>query len=100
MSEALEEAAAALREKFAGADFAGSVKFDIEDEGAILVTDGEVGTGDSPGDNDADVTINAALDTFREIFDGALSPTAAYMTGRMRIDGDMGLAMKLSQILG
>ncbi len=100
MSEALEEAAAALREKFAGADFAGSVKFDIEDEGAILVADGEVGSGDGPGDSDTDVTISAALDTFREIFDGTLSPTAAYMTGRMRIDGDMGLAMKLSQILG
>jgi putative sterol carrier protein len=100
MSEALEEAAAALREKFAGADFAGSVKFDIEEEGAILVADGEVGSGDGPGDSDPDVTISAALDTFREIFDGTLSPTAAYMTGRMRIDGDMGLAMKLSQILG
>ncbi len=91
MSEALEEAAAALREKFADADFAGSVKFDIE---------GEVGIANKPGEIDADVTISASLDTFREIFDGALSPTAAYMTGRMRIDGDMGLAMKLSQILG
>jgi putative sterol carrier protein len=100
MSEALEEAAAALREKFADADFAGSVKFDIEDEGVILVAEGEVGIEDNPGDSDADVTISAALDTFREIFDGTLSPTAAYMTGRMQIDGDMGLAMKLSQILG
>jgi putative sterol carrier protein len=100
MSEALEEAAAALREKFADADFAGSVKFDIEDEGVILVAEGEVGIEDNPGESDADVTISAALDTFREIFDGTLSPTAAYMTGRMRIDGDMGLAMKLSQILG
>ena len=100
MSEALEAAAVALREKFADADFAGSVKFDIEDEGVILVAGGEVGTGNNPGEIDADVTIGASLDTFREIFDGALSPTAAYMTGRMRIDGDMGLAMKLSQILG
>ena len=100
MSEALEEAAAALREKFADAEFAGSVKFDIEDEGVILVAEGEVGTVNNPGDIDADVTISAALDTFRDIFDGTLSPTAAYMTGRMRIDGDMGLAMKLSQILG
>jgi putative sterol carrier protein len=100
MSEALEEAATALREKFADADFAGSVKFDIEDEGVILVAGGEVGIEDNPDDSDADVTISAALDTFRDIFDGALSPTAAYMTGRMRIDGDMGLAMKLSQILG
>ena len=100
MSEALEAAAAALREKFADADFAGTVKFDIEDEGVILVTGGEVGIEGAAGDSDADVTISAALDTFREIFDGALSPTAAYMTGRMRIDGDMGMAMKLSQILG
>ena len=100
MSEALEEAAAALRGKFADADFAGSVKFDIEDEGVILVAEGEVGIANKPGEIDADVTISAALDTFREIFDGTLSPTAAYMTGRMRIDGDMGLAMKLSQILG
>ncbi len=100
MSEALEEAAAALREKFADADFAGSVKFDIEDEGVIVVVEGEVGIEDAAGDSDTDVTISAALDTFREIFDGELSPTAAYMTGRMRIDGDMGLAMKLSQILG
>jgi putative sterol carrier protein len=29
-----------------------------------------------------------------------LSPTAAYMTGRMKIDGDMNVAMNLSQILG
>ncbi len=100
MSEALEAAATALREKFADAEFAGSVKFDIEDEGAILVAGGEVSTQGSPGNSDADVTISAALDTFRDIFDGALSPTAAYMTGRMRIDGDMGMAMKLSQILG
>ncbi len=100
MSEALEEAAAALREKFADADFDGSVKFDIEDEGVILAAEGEVGIGNNPEEIDADVTISAALDTFREIFDGELSPTVAYMTGRMRIDGDMGLAMKLSQILG
>ncbi len=100
MSEALEAAAAALREKFADTDFAGSVKFDIEDEGVILVAEGEVGTENDPGEIDADVTIGASLDTFREIFDGELSPTTAYMTGRMRIDGDMGLAMKLSQILG
>lgn len=99
MSEALSEATAALREKFAGADYQGSVKFDIEDEGMILVTDGEIQTIDDPASHDADVTISASLDTFREIFDGELSPTAAYMTGRMQIDGDMSAAMKLSQIL-
>ena len=72
MSEALQTAAAALRDKFADADFEGSVKFDIEDEGVILVIDGEP----RMEDGDADVTISASLDTFREIFDGELSPTA------------------------
>jgi putative sterol carrier protein len=96
MSEALETAAAALREKFAGTDFEGTVKFDIEDEGVIRFAEGVIGMVDG----EADVTISASLDTFREIFDGELSPTAAYMTGRMRIDGDMSTAMKLSQILG
>ena len=96
MSEALEAAATALREKFAGADFEGSVKFDVEDEGVIHLVDGVL----SMEDGEADVTISASIDTFREIFDGELSPTAAYMTGRMRIDGDMSTAMKLSQILG
>ena len=96
MSEALETAAAVLREKFTGSEFENSVKFEVEDEGVIRYADGEV----TMADGDADVTISATLDTFREIFDGALSPTAAYMTGRMRIDGDMGTAMKLSQILG
>ena len=100
MSEGLEAATAALREKFAGTDFAGTVAFDVEGEGVIRVADGEVGTGDDAGGAEVDVTISATLDTFREIFDGELSPTVAYMTGRMRIDGDMGLAMKLSQILG
>jgi putative sterol carrier protein len=96
MSEALEAAATALREKFTGADFEGSVTFDVEDEGVIHLVDGVL----SMEDGEADVTISASIDTFREIFDGELSPTAAYMTGRMRIDGDMSTAMKLSQILG
>ena len=96
MSEALESAAAALREKIGSGEIDETVKFEIEDEGAILIANGEVTTGDG----DADVTIRASLDTFREIFDGDLSPTAAYMSGRMAIEGDMGVAMKLSQILG
>jgi len=96
MSEALQSAMAALNEKFGGADFEGSVKFEIEGAGVIRVEDGAVVEGDGA----ADVTISASLATFRAIFDGELSPTAAYMTGRMRIEGDMGTAMKLSQILG
>lgn len=95
MSSALDEAIASLQAKFAGADFHGSCKFVIEDQGVLRVQDGIV----SQEDGEADVTITATLDTFQSMFDGGLSPTVAYMTGRIKIDGDMGRAMKLSSIL-
>lgn len=95
MSDNLTAAEAALRERVAGASLDGTVKFDIEDEGTLRFADGEV----TREDGDADVTIAGSLDTFREMFDGALTPTAAFLTGRIRIDGDMSLAMRLSTLL-
>ena len=96
MSDAVETAAAALRDKLGGGGFDGSVKFDIEDEGVIRIADGEVTTGDG----DADCTISASMDTFHDMFNGDLDPTAAFMTGKIKIDGDMSVAMKLGQLLG
>ena len=96
MSEALQAAVAALQEKLGGGGFDGSVKFAIEDEGAIRVADGGV----SMDDGDADCTISASMDTFQEMFAGELDPTAAFMTGKIKIDGDMSVAMKLGQLLG
>lgn len=96
MSENMPAVKAALQDKFAGESLDGTVKFDIEEEGVLRVVDGEV----VEGDGEADTTIQGDLATMKEIFDGELSPTAAYMTGRIRIDGNMGLAMKLSSIIG
>lgn len=96
MSATLEAAAAALQEKLGGAGFDGSIQFTIEDEGTIRVADGTVTTEEG----DADCTISASLDTFQDMFNGDLDPTAAFMTGKIKIDGDMGVAMKLGQLLG
>jgi putative sterol carrier protein len=43
--------------------------------------------------------MTADTDTFRAILEGALNPTAAFMTGRLRIAGDMGAAMRLGSVL-
>ena len=40
------------------------------------------------------------LEQILNAFEGELDPTAAFMTGKIKIDGDMGQAMKLSQLLG
>ena len=95
MSTIVDEAIKALNEKMDGNGFDGSAKFDIEGEGTFVID----GDGARASDDDADVTLSADADTFREIFDGELDPTAAFMGGRLTIDGDMGTAMKLAQVL-
>ena len=65
-------------------------------EGAIMVD----ADGVRAGDEDADVTLTADADVFREILEGDLNPTSAFMTGKLSVGGDMGLAMRLGSLLG
>lgn len=95
MSSVMEGAVAALNEKLDGG-FDGTAKFVIEDEGAIMVDE----SGARAGDDAADVTLTADAETFQAILSGELNPTAAFMGGRLKVDGDMGMAMKLGSALG
>ncbi|MCE0503767.1 MULTISPECIES: SCP2 sterol-binding domain-containing protein [unclassified Roseivivax] len=95
MSDTITEAVSALNAKMDGQDIGGTVKFDIEGEGTIIMDD----NGARAADEDADVTMTADADTFREILEGEMNPTAAFMSGKLSIDGDMGLAMKLAGVL-
>ena len=49
-------------------------------------------------DEDADVTLSADVDTFEQILSEDLNPTAAFMSGKLSVDGDMGIAMKLASV--
>ncbi len=75
-----------------------SYLFDIEEEGKWLVTvaDGKIDV--SEGEGDADATITTSSETFDKIVAGEQNPTTAYMTGKLKIKGDMGAAMKLQKI--
>ncbi len=95
MSEVIDQAIAVLGEKFAGADIGGRAKFMIPGEGAIMLDD----AGVRAADEEADVVLTADVDTFKAIFDGDTNPTAAFMTGKLSVEGDMGLAMKLGNVL-
>jgi putative sterol carrier protein len=44
------------------------------------------------------VTITATQDNFEKIAAGELNPTSAYMSGKLKIKGDMGAAMKLQKL--
>ena len=50
------------------------------------------------GTGDADVTITSNAETFEQIASGDLNPTSAYMSGKLKIKGDMGAAMKLQKL--
>jgi len=95
MSDIIDAAVAALSAKLTGG-FDGVAKFVIPGEGAIMMDS----AGVRAGDEEADVTLTADTDTFRAILDGDLNPTMAFMTGKLSVDGSMGLAMKLGSVLG
>jgi putative sterol carrier protein len=80
------------------AGMSNSYLFDIEGAGQWLVTvdDGVVSVRE--GEGDADVTIKTSDENFQQIVAGDLNPTSAYMTGKLKIQGDMGAAMKLQKL--
>ncbi len=80
------------------AGMSNSYLFDIEDEGQWLVTvaDGKISVAEGGGD--ADATITATGETFGQIVAGEQNPTTAYMTGKLKIKGDLGAAMKLQKL--
>ena len=94
MSDVVKEAVVQLNEKLSDG-FDGTAKFDIEGEGSIIVD----GDGAREGDDAADVTLSASAETFKAILDGEENPTAAFMSGKLSVDGDMGMAMKLAGAL-
>ncbi len=76
-----------------------TIKFEVDDH--IVFIDG---TGDSnvvsQANDDADCTITTSVDTLMKLQSGDLNPMMAVMGGKIKIKGDMGLAMKLQSLLG
>ena len=73
------------------------VKFDFGDAGRIFM-DGGAGTV-STEDAAADTTIKVKLEDFVDMAEGKLDPTAAFMQGKLRVEGDMGVAMQLQGVM-
>lgn len=94
MSDVVNAAVAALKTKLSGG-ITGTAKFVISGEGALIID----GSGVRAGDDEADVTLTADRETFEGILAGDVNPTAAFMQGKLAVDGDMGLAMQLGAAL-
>jgi putative sterol carrier protein len=75
-----------------------SYLFDIEGAGkwTVSVDDGKVSV--TEGGESADAVITTSEETFEKIVSGEQNPTSAYMTGKLKVKGDMGAAMKLQKL--
>jgi putative sterol carrier protein len=96
----LSDVTTKIRDKMGQDSGLGAVlKFDLGDDGVIVLD----GVGDpntvSNDDRDADCTVGVALDDLTAMIGGELDPMAAFSLGKLRIDGDMGVAMKLGSLM-
>lgn len=80
----------------AGTGFDKKVKFDFGSAGKLLI-DGAAGKA-SNEDGPADATVSVGFDDFLKLAQGALDPTMAFMQGKLKVAGDMGVAMKLQSL--
>ena len=95
MSKVIDSAVAGLSAKL-GSGFDGVGKFVIPGEGTIMLD----GQGVREGDAEADVTLTATAEVFEQLLAGDLSAASAFMSGKLAVEGSMGLAMKLGTVLG
>ena len=83
--------------KFAGLGY--KVKFAF-DEGPVFLLDGTVTPPTlATEDAEADCTLRLSVDNMEKLMAGALNPTLAYTLGKLKIDGSVGVALKLASMM-
>ena len=94
LAQLTQRAAAAVA---GGCDFKKKVKFDFGSVGKLFI-DGAAGTADN-SDSAADATISVNWEDFEKLAAGALDPTMAFMQGKLKVAGDMSVAMQLQSLM-
>ncbi len=92
----LQDIADGIQKGLAGKNFDGSLKFDCGDDGVIVLADNTASTEDC----ETDCTIRISQDNLTKLLTGKLNPMTGVALGKLKISGNMGVAMKLGQLLG
>lgn len=91
----VEDIAASMKARVESSGFDRSVKFDTGGDGVIVIDGATISTVDAP----VDCTIKLSLSDLEDLISGELNPTMAFMSGKIKVEGDMSVAMALSQLL-
>ena len=95
MSEALDF----VKQNAEGKDLSvlpGSIKWVVDSQIVFMNPDNGEITDD---DVEAACRITTDMETFKGMYDKSVSPQAAFMTGKLKVEGDMGIALKLQTVI-
>lgn len=73
------------------------VKLDFGDEGVVMLDGAAQSVTEEDGD--ADTTVKVAWSDWEDMAAGKLDGMTAFMSGKLRVEGDMGNAMQLQGVL-
>ena len=92
--EAMRERADALKE------LGYRVRFDLSDTGEAILLDATGGNGEvEEGTGEADAVLKLSTDTLDKLITGRIGPMLAFSTGRLKVQGSQGVALKLAGLL-
>jgi putative sterol carrier protein len=96
----IQDVTETIREKV-GEDcgLAATLKFDMGDDGVVFIDATKVPNTVSNEDIEAQCTVGVSLSDLKSMMKGELDPMAAFSLGKLRLDGDMGVAMRLGNLM-
>ena len=96
----LDELTTKIRERVGDDSGLGaSLKFDLGDAGVIFIDGNSTPNTVSNDNKDAQCTVGVSQDDLTAMLKGDLDPMAAFSLGKLKLDGDMGVAMKLGNVM-
>lgn len=92
----IDDIAEKIQPRLAG--FNHTVKIDFEEDGVLFIDAVQNPPVVTKEDAEAEVTLVTSIETLEKMLAGQQDPNLAFMTGKLKVKGSMGLALKLNGI--
>lgn len=76
-----------------------TLKFDLGADGVIVIDGASTPNSVSNDNTDTDCTVGITLENLQALIAGDLEPATGFMAGKLKVSGDMGVAMRLQRVI-